>query len=130
MGIFFLFLGAIIGSFLNVVILRYGKDSLDGRSHCMGCDKQLKWWELIPIVSYVFLRGKCSGCGKKISIQYPLVELLTGLLFLGAYLKLEHILEILFVSLLFSILVFVLVYDLYHKIIPDFFSYSFAPAYL
>lgn len=125
MGIFFLLLGTIIGSFLNVVILRYGKDSLDGRSHCVKCDKQLSWFELIPVLSYLFLRGKCNGCGDKISIQYPLVEVGTGLIFFGIYMKTEHILEVLFVSLLFSLLVFILVYDLYHKIIPDFFSYGF-----
>lgn len=125
MGIFFLLLGTIIGSFLNVVILRYGKDSLDGRSHCVDCDKQLKWYELIPILSFVFLRGKCGKCGKKISIQYPLVEIGTGLVFLGIYLKIENILEVLFISLLFSLLIFIIVYDLYHKVIPDFFSYSF-----
>lgn len=126
MGIFFLLLGTIIGSFLNVVILRYGKDSLDGRSHCMECDKQLKWYELIPVLSFVFLRGKCGGCGKKISFQYPLVEVGTGLIFLGIFLKIENVLEILFISLLFSLLVFIIVYDLYHKIVPDLFSYSFA----
>lgn len=125
MGIFFLLLGMIIGSFLNVVILRYGKNSLDGRSHCVDCDKQLVWYELLPIVSFLYLKGKCSECGKKISIQYPVVELGTGLLFFGVYLKTGNLLETFYICLLFSMLVVVLVYDLYHKIIPDFFSYGF-----
>lgn len=125
MSIFFFLLGTIVGSFLNVLILRYGK-SLGGRSHCVDCQKQLSWYELIPILSFVYLRGKCFSCGKRISIQYPLVELLTGALFLGVFLKTGDIVETLFIIFLFSMLVFMLVYDLYHKIIPDFFSYGFA----
>ena len=92
----------------------------------MECSKQLKWFELLPIISFIYLQGKCSGCGIAISIQYPLVELGTGILFLGAFIKIGNIPEVLFVSLLLSLLMFILVYDLYHKIIPDLFSYGFA----
>ena len=77
-GVFIL--GAIIGSFLNVVILRYGTKSLGGRSECPSCGKKLVWFELIPIFSFLFLRGKCGSCGRKISWQYPLVEISTGLI--------------------------------------------------
>ena len=72
--------GIIIGSFLNVVILRVPKHQsiVFPASHCLTCNTPLKWWHNIPIISYIFLKGKCAFCGKKISIQYPLVELLSG----------------------------------------------------
>ncbi len=79
-----------IGSFLNVVIWRYnpGKSvfrikSLKGRSHCPYCNKKLKWFELIPLVSFFIQGGKCRKCGHKLSWQYPVVELLSGLIFAG-----------------------------------------------
>ncbi len=80
--IFVFAFGAIIGSFLNVLILRIHKDESwwSGRSYCPNCHKELRWEELIPILSFVFLRGKCSNCSKKISWQYPLVELISALL--------------------------------------------------
>jgi leader peptidase (prepilin peptidase)/N-methyltransferase len=81
--------GAAIGSFINVVIFRYDGESplfsikkLGGRSHCMQCRAQIKWYDLIPVLSYVFLRGKCRACKARISPQYPLIELLTGAAFL------------------------------------------------
>ena len=79
----FLF-GTIIGSFLNVVIDRADtKESpLKGGSYCPYCQKPLKWWELIPVLSFLFLKGKCSSCKHKLSWQYPLVEAITGLLFM------------------------------------------------
>src|SRR3989338_3931288 len=77
-------LGAIVGSFLNVVILRYntGVSFFSGRSFCPSCGKKLSWYELVPVVSFFALRRKCAGCDSKISWQYPLVEIATGLLFL------------------------------------------------
>jgi len=85
---FFLFVfGAAIGSFLNVVILRYdprklllGK-SLLGRSRCPRCGKILRWFELVPLVSFAVQLGRCRTCGVRLSIQYPLVEILSGLIF-------------------------------------------------
>lgn len=75
--------GILFGSFLNVCIYRIpNKARITSRSHCMECGYQLKWYDLVPVFSYVWLRGKCRKCGKKISIQYPLVELLNGLLWL------------------------------------------------
>ena len=76
--------GTIIGSFLNVVILRYGtgKSFAKGSSQCFSCGKKLSWYELVPILSFLFQKGKCKGCGSKISWQYPLIETITGVLFL------------------------------------------------
>ena len=75
--------GTIIGSFLNVVIDRaeIKESPLKGGSYCPYCRKPLVWWELIPILSFIFLKGKCSSCKHKLSWQYPLVEAITGLFF-------------------------------------------------
>lgn len=77
---FFIF-GLLIGSFLNVVILRLPKekDLVRARSACPQCGKQLKWYHNIPLVSFIVLRGKCAFCGTRISWRYPLIELFTGL---------------------------------------------------
>lgn len=79
----FLF-GITIGSFLNVCIYRIPKkeDIVFERSHCMSCGNVLKWYELIPVFSFLFLRGKCRNCGAKLSMQYPMIELLNGILYL------------------------------------------------
>ncbi len=80
-------LGILLGSFLNVVIYRLPQHEsiIWGRSHCMHCDHIIKPIELIPVVSFVFLGGKCKGCKTPISLRYPLIELLTGILFLVSY---------------------------------------------
>lgn len=72
--------GIVIGSFLNVCIYRIPKKEniATERSHCMSCGTQLKWYDLVPLFSWLFLRGKCRYCGKKISIQYPLIEFING----------------------------------------------------
>lgn len=84
--------GAVIGSFLNVVSLRYIARLTDvsvrlnivgGRSQCPRCKQTLRWWELLPVVSFVGLRGKCKRCQQKISYQYPLIEILMGLVAAG-----------------------------------------------
>ena len=75
-------LGLILGSFLNALAYRLPrKESLMTRSHCPKCDKKIHAWENIPVLSWLALRGKCSGCKAPISLQYPLIELGTGLLF-------------------------------------------------
>lgn len=128
--------GSIIGSFLNVVIIREGTElGIGGRSGCMKCRKKLDWYELFPIFSYLFLRGKCFGCRTPISIQYPLVEAATGFLFVGVVLHNTHLLteqlDVFIISTIFqmivmAILVVIFVFDLYHKLILDKWSYPLA----
>lgn len=81
-GIFIFIFGLLIGSFLNVVILRLPlkEDLVFERSHCPRCKSQLKWFHNIPVLSFLFLRGKCAFCHERISWRYPLIELLTGLI--------------------------------------------------
>ena len=85
-GIFVFVLGAAMGSFLNVVVDRtiHGQ-SLMGRSHCDHCKKTLRWYELIPIISYIIVRGKCVRCHTHFSIQYLIVEIVTGFLYVGTW---------------------------------------------
>ncbi len=117
--------GAVIGSFLNVVILRLPEDkSLGGRSHCPNCGHNLKPWELIPLVSFLILRGRCSSCGKKISPRYFVIEAVTGLLFLTGWLVLPpHDVKSLLIFIEWLIVasagVVVFVVDLEHYLILD-----------
>ncbi len=132
MVLFLLFIfGAIVGSFLNVVILRHntGK-SLAGRSGCMVCQAQLSGTELVPIISYVCQMGKCTSCKSKISRQYILVELATATLFsLVGWFAFVHSLGYFVTALLLlamAILVILTTYDFKHTILPDKYTYSFA----
>ncbi len=113
-------LGVIAGSFLNALSFRYGtgRSALKGRSHCMHCGHTLKAGDLVPVFSWVLLRGRCRYCGGRISVQYPLVELSAG--FLGAWAALTYQDPLLFGVwfLIHLTLLFILVYDLRHKIIP------------
>ncbi len=102
--------GAIIGSFLNVVGLRWDNKNFGGRSACQTCGKTLRWFELVPIFSFFIQKGKCRNCGAKISFQYPLVEIFTGLVFVTVPLWMLPV---------FCIYIIILIYDLHHKIIPD-----------
>ncbi len=122
--IFLLFcFGLIVGSFLNVVILRLGAKSKGGRSFCLSCGKTLRWYELVPILSFLHLRGRCRHCSSRISLQYPLVELLTGLVFAAVFWKESFSLLLLFSLVLWSLLIAIAVYDLRHKIIPHLLIY-------
>jgi prepilin signal peptidase PulO-like enzyme (type II secretory pathway) len=132
--IFVFIFGTIIGSFLNVVIFRHGTGmGLGGRSRCMTSGKVLRWYELIPIVSFLIQGGRSRNDGSKISWQYPLVEFLTGVLFVFSFLKSAPLLwsgdtASFFVLTLFLMLssVFVIliaVYDAKHMIIPNEFIY-------
>ncbi len=126
-------LGAVVGSFLNVVILRYntGQSCLKGRSKCFSCAKDLRWHELVPILSFLLQRGRCGKCGSKISRQYPAVEFLTGLLFVLMALKIvpmtfSHSVALgIYFWAVASLLIIIAVYDFRHQIIPDFFVYLF-----
>lgn len=134
--IFAFILGTIIGSFLNVVILRHNSGrTVNGRSMCFSCGKTLHWHELVPVFSYLFQRGKCTKCKSAISLQYPVVEFISGILFALLAWKLSFLLLVspltfltktVFYGYLLSLLVVISVYDLKHGIIPDQFSYLFA----
>ncbi len=133
--IYFFLLGVIIGSFLNVVILRHntGK-TVGGRSSCMTCKTTLTSKHLIPILSFVFQKGRCAFCRTKISWQYPLVELATGILFALnfyiVYLQSKSLTEFIFTyiisSAILALFVAIFVYDKKHRIIPDTFSFPAA----
>lgn len=120
------FLGLIIGSFLNVVILRHGARTIGGRSGCLSCGAPLRWYDMVPVVSWLALSGRCRLCGSRISIQYPLVEVSTALLYalIGA-----SQMPLLFTAMALAIaalLVLIATYDILHTIIPNEWSYSFA----
>lgn len=103
--IVFLF-GIVIGSFLNVCIYRLPKKEniVKIRSHCMNCGYQLKWYDLIPLFSYLFLGGRCRKCKQQISIQYPIVEALNGVLYILIFAEYGLSMETLLYCLLFSAL--------------------------
>ncbi|MDQ3315462.1 MAG: prepilin peptidase, partial [Verrucomicrobiota bacterium] len=85
-SVFALLLGAVVGSFLNVCIFRLPRDlsvNEPRRSFCPSCKKQLTWSQNIPLLSWLFLRGRCANCGSRIAFRYIAVELLTALLFLA-----------------------------------------------
>lgn len=131
----FFALGLIIGSFLNVVVFRFNTErSFGGRSGCMICQNKLCWYELIPLISFFALKGKCRNCKAKISIQYPIVELISGLIFASLFLKFQDIFFIntlvfsvsyAYHATMFSILLIIGAYDFKHKIIPDALSFVF-----
>ncbi len=123
-------LGTIIGSFLNVVIYRFntGRTPMDGRSICMSCSHNLSWYELIPILSFLVQKGRCRKCSSSISSQYPIVEFLTGFVFVllawrfmplfNLSLKIYELVLIYFM-IIFATMIVISVYDIRHKIIPD-----------
>ncbi len=121
--IIFFLLGLAIGSFLNVIILRIDELStvLYDRSHCPKCKKILAWYDLIPFLSFVLLRARCRYCGGKISWQYPLVEIGTGLLFLVLFLVFGLTWGLAFYLIVFSLLIVVFVYDIETQTVPEIF---------
>ena len=88
-GIIVFVFGIVIGSFLNVCIYRIPKQQSIAYppSHCTSCSSKLKWYDLVPILSYIILKGKCRYCKHNISIRYPILELITGLLYFFIYVK-------------------------------------------
>ncbi|KDR93814.1 leader peptidase (prepilin peptidase) / N-methyltransferase [Peptoclostridium litorale DSM 5388] len=114
-------LGLVVGSFLNVCIYRIPlKKSISfPPSSCTNCGKKLSPLELIPVISYMLLRGRCRGCGAGISIKYPVVELLTGFLFIWVFSVLGFSTVFLKYAVLTCILLVVSFIDLEHQIIPD-----------
>ncbi len=125
-GVFVFLFGLIIGSFLNVVIFRYNTGlGLGGRSRCLSCGRHLGFFDLIPVFSFIFARGRCGTCRVPLSYQYPLVELITGILFYLVYSQFGLSVEGVIIALAFSLLIVITVYDIKHTIIPDGFVYAF-----
>jgi len=145
-GEFLIFLfGLNVGSFLNCVIYRLeiNQSFLSGRSYCPDCKHKLSWYDLIPVFSFLILKGKCRYCKKQISWQYPLVELATGILFVlifnfqlapyqtGGFgagfpifnqfsiFSLQYLLATSYWLLITCFLIIIFIYDLKHYIIPD-----------
>ena len=137
-------LGLLTGSFLNVVINRLYKkqDIIKKRSHCPKCGAVLKWYELIPVFSFIIQRGKCRACRQPISFQYPIVEIATSILFLFVVTNFQlfpavesstfiagqtvisefsalQLLQVIFLWITFSGLLVIFAYDIKHYIIPD-----------
>ena len=124
--ILFALLGLIVGSFLNVLILRWGVRPLTGRSACEACGRTIAWYDLVPVLSWFILRGRCRSCGEKISIQYVLVEAGTGLAFALIGLSPLPFLFRLEALPIAALLIAVAVYDLRHTLIPDAWVYTLA----
>ena len=112
--------GAIIGSFLNALSFRFntGRSIANGRSRCMSCGHELGVLDLVPVFSYVILGGHCHYCGARISVQYPLVEVAAAALSLGIYLTTPAPLAYAFWMLVWMTLLFIVIYDVRHTVIP------------
>jgi leader peptidase (prepilin peptidase)/N-methyltransferase len=121
-------LGALIGSFLNVCILRWGADPKESiitpRSHCPRCGKGLAWYENVPILSWVLLRARCGGCGEPISIMYPLIELATAALWGYMVWRYGLSVEALRGAVFGTILLGIAMTDARNYIIPDEFTWG------
>lgn len=143
---FILFIcGLLLGSFFNVVTIRYNPDTdafmsprvIGGRSRCIECGRTLRWFELFPLISFLFLRGKCRTCGVPLSLQYPIVEFLTGCIFVGVPLFfhsffgspytvfyslsapwLEYVISLLWI-MVFCVFLLMVIIDIKHLIIPN-----------
>lgn len=128
---FFLF-GLVFGSFFNVIGLRLPKNEpfIKNRSCCPSCGKQLVWRELIPIISFLLQGRKCSHCKNRISFLYPVVELLTGLLFVFSYSMINLQLELVTSLLLISMLMIIFVSDITYMIIPNNVLLFFLPLFI
>ncbi len=118
----FLF-GLIFGSFLNMLVYRLplGISLLNPkRSSCTNCNHQIKWYENIPLLSYLFLKAKCSSCKEKISIIYPIVELLTAIITLMLFYKLGMTLNFIITTIVFYTLITLSFIDFKYKAVPDY----------
>lgn len=121
MIIFILLFGLAIGSHLNVIIARFQNDNLIGnkRSVCPKCNHTIAWYDLIPVFSFLILRGKCRNCSEGISFRYPFVELLNAVLYVFVCFSAQNLVDVGFLCILASILVCISFIDLDHMIIPD-----------
>ncbi len=127
-SIFVFITGISIGSFLNVVILRAlsNESIVNPPSKCPKCQKPLKWWHNIPLLSYIFLRGKCAFCKEKISIQYPIVEFLTGYLYLMTFLKFGYTFNTIFIIIFISLFIIISTTDIKEHVAFNLHSYILA----
>lgn len=118
---FLILISLCIGSFLNVLIYRLPiKESLTKKnSHCPKCGHMLKWYENIPLLSYIIQRGRCRGCKELISIQYPIIEMLSVCVFVIAYIRFGLSIETFLFTLLLQMFIVVFMIDMKHQIIPD-----------
>ena len=123
-AVFVFLVGAIFGSFLNVCIGRWpeGLSVIKPRSRCPKCGHQIKASENIPILSWLMLRGRCSGCGEPISIQYPIVELLSGLIWLLAYFHFGLTFTAFRIAVFAMVMLGIAITDAKHFLIPDGFT--------
>lgn len=130
--VFIFIYSLLLGSFFNVVGLRVpvGESVVFPRSHCPRCKRRLTAWELIPVVSYVWQGGKCRGCGGRISLLYPFVELSTALLFTISPLLVGWSKELVVCWTLISLLMIIFVSDVRYMIIPDKVLLVFAAIFL
>ncbi|MBE1554570.1 prepilin peptidase [Sporosarcina limicola] len=129
MTLFFLY-GIVFGSFFNVVGLRLPKKEsiISPPSRCTTCDRRLGVFDLVPVFSYLFLKGKCRGCGSKISAVYPFMEYVTGVLFALSFYILGFSAELVVALLFMSLLVIITVSDIVYMLIPDKVLFPFAVA--
>ncbi|WP_182200451.1 prepilin peptidase [Paraliobacillus salinarum] len=129
--LFFIF-GSVFGSFFNVVGLRIPTNNFleSKRSYCPQCNKNLSWYELMPILSYILQTGKCRGCKKRISSIYPTMELFTALLFALSYYLIGFQIELLMALLLVSLCAIVIVSDIKYMLIPNKILLFFSPLIL
>lgn len=113
--------GISIGSFLNVCVYRIprGESIIYPPSNCPSCKTKLKWYDNIPILSYIRLRGKCRSCGEKISIQYPIIEASNGIIYILMFLRFGLSVDFLFLSLISSVLIVICFIDLFDMLIHD-----------
>ena len=118
--------GICLGSFVNVCIHRLPKNKqiINGRSFCPKCKKKINWYDNLPIISFLFLSGKCRKCKKVIPIRYLIVELITGIIFLLIYSSLDNFSSIIFLSILSLIFITIFFIDLENFIIPDSLNFS------
>ncbi len=121
LGVIVIIFGAIVGSFLNVCMIRLpkGESIITPGSHCPHCNHPIKFYDNIPLISYLLLGGKCRYCKSSISAQYPLVEGITAIGSLLLFLKFGLSLNYLFYFSFVAALIVITVIDLYHQIIPD-----------
>ena len=120
-------LGLILGSFFNVLIIRLPKNKkgiLSGRSFCPNCKKKIKWFDNLPIISFIILKGKCRKCKKKISFQYPLLEWFSAISFIFLFYYFDNYFEAFYFQIIILILIAIFLIDLRYSIIPNELNYT------